>query len=797
MSANSMLLGTLGVKLDAATAEFEKKMAAAQSKIQGIAETAKTVSVASGAAFAAMAAGIAVASKAYDTQIQSERGLTAALKATGKATNIAIFKEQASALQDLSGIGDEVILSQHRMLATFGLNRDSILQLMPGLLDLSSTGMADLKTVTMAAAKAMEGMPGALSRYGIVLTDAQKEIIQTGTEQQRLAIITQKLAAFQGQAALASSTAAGQFRHVSGRIGDITEKIGEMLDKPLAKVLNVVQLSLKAVDNVLGNLSPEFKETAGTIILVVTALLGVTSVIAGLVALAPVLIGAFSAVGAAMLSAFWPVVIVIGAVAAAIVGTLFTIGVLKKAWDSNFMGMRTTIENFVKVVKQAWEFVRDGFVEALKSAKEIGKKILEAIGSAIESFVNSHIGMLRRLGDALGIETLAGLKDIKLDLTFDDVSDAAGGLKDAILDGLEAGADFTVDSIKTGFDVVKSTLGPLFDGLVDGLKNTPASSASTIPGAAATGSAVTGGVAEPEARTAEDVTEETGAIIGAVTKGLDSLGRVLQAFAEGGPIAAIIAIVAEALQFAPTFGKIITKFGQFLANMGKAFEPLLDALWPLIDTVIDLASVVFTLLIKLFPLAAIIVALAPVISAFASAVNFVVSGIIGAYNWIVDSLASVASAIPIIGDDIAKFIRKLRLDIDTSRPAAAETDDAYADMTDSVLGFGDEVDNTTGAMRELNEELSNIPQGFKVLAARFKALDPEMPTTTAVSGMQQTQMASGGGRQVGTVIEAVYIQSLDPDDAWDKMQSSIDRKNFQQTGTSIGTVGPYAAAEGG
>lgn len=809
------ILGTLGVKLDALTADFERKMAAAQSKIQGIAETAKKVSVASGAAFAAMAAGIAVASKAYDTQIQSERGLTAALKATGKATNIAIFKEQASALQDLSGIGDEVILSQHRLLATFGLNRDAILQLMPGLLNLSSTGMADLKTVTMAAAKAMGGMAGALSRYGIMLTDAQKKIIQTGTEQQRLAVITQKLAAFQGQAALASSTAAGQFRHVSGRIGDITEKIGEMLDKPLAKVLNAVQLSLKAVDNVLGNLSPEFKETAGAIILVVTALLGVTSVIAGLVALAPVLIGAFSIIGSTILGTFLPVVAIMALVAAAVAGVILTVGALKKAWDTNLGGIKDAVTLHVNAIKDGWEWLVSKLIVAWDFWADVAKKVMRSVTSWFESQVNAWIGMGRKLGEALGIETLANLRDIKLDLNLGDAKSNLFAAGDYIAERVAAAATATGEVIQDawseGMGVVKGALGPLFDDFkayIEGL----GTKLGKI-GAAGTGGTVAAGVTRPAAGpgipggaadAASGTTAEAGDVVMNAAQNLSSalgeaggvVGAFLQGLQGGGIFEAFANAIVEILKKTQFIGELLTALSPIMDLAVEAFERILSPLLPLIKSIIELVIIFLHLSMVLSPLTNIIRWLAPVFEYLGKAISWlarVLALVIGTVFRIIASIVGIvkkswAEKLRRVANQFAAYINP--------KPLANEMNNAG----NAAAYAGGEIEGLGDKANDVAEQLSNIPEGFKVAAARFAAMAPVTPTTAAITGASPsslTEAIAGRGTQVGTNIENVYIDAVDPDDAWDKMQSSIDRKNFQQTGTSIGTVGPYAAAEGG
>jgi hypothetical protein len=124
--------------------------------------------------------------------------------------------------------------SAQAQLATFKLNADQIQALTPRVLDLAE-GMrkfgrdqVDAEQAGIILGKALRGNAGELSRYGITLTDAQRELVTFGTEQEKVAALGEAIDAnYKGlseslnpyeQALVRSKNGTGDFVEILGGI---------------------------------------------------------------------------------------------------------------------------------------------------------------------------------------------------------------------------------------------------------------------------------------------------------------------------------------------------------------------------------------------------------------------------------------------------------------------------------------------------------------------------------------------------------------------------------------------------
>ncbi|MDA2916444.1 hypothetical protein MYX64_06345 [Nitrospinae bacterium AH_259_B05_G02_I21] len=161
-------------------------------------------------------------------QAQAETRLALALATVAENAPGALerLKAYAGELQKTTGIGDEATISMMALIGTFQVSEKSIRALTPAILDFATAQGIDLNTAALLVGKAMSGQIATLSRYGIVLTKTQSEIITTGTEAQKAAAIVELLSArFGGQAEAAEKARLGTGRFKS-TLGDILEVIG-------------------------------------------------------------------------------------------------------------------------------------------------------------------------------------------------------------------------------------------------------------------------------------------------------------------------------------------------------------------------------------------------------------------------------------------------------------------------------------------------------------------------------------------------------------------------------------------
>ena len=190
------------------------------------------------AAVGGLVAGLLKAAKATDEQERAEALLANTLtKVSGaRADEIQALKDQAAQLQQTTRFGDEMTISAQAMLGTFALNADQIQQLTPLLQDMAEAsrkgadGQADLQSVAIAVGKALTDGIGALTRYGVTLSEAQKEAFRMADQAGKVALVVEVLKAnFEGAAEAAGATFGGQMVRARNAVGDFVERIGALV----------------------------------------------------------------------------------------------------------------------------------------------------------------------------------------------------------------------------------------------------------------------------------------------------------------------------------------------------------------------------------------------------------------------------------------------------------------------------------------------------------------------------------------------------------------------------------------
>jgi hypothetical protein len=268
----------------------------------------------------------------------------------------------------------------------------------------------------------------------------------------------------------------------------------------------------------------------------------------------------------------------------------------------------------------------------------------------------------------------------------------------------------------------------------------------------------------------------------------------LQGFQSGGIFGAIIAVIIALISRLEAFKGIVEMLNQFLDFVIKALGPFLTTLVPLIGAFLTLVQSVLMIINALSFSNVAISMLTKVFGVLAKGINYLTQGI----AWVVNMLFEfVADVMEFFGaEDWAKSIRESKLDVggvateyseafasayeEPTRDiagAAEDLDDSFGGLDDSMGGFSDSMD-------EANESLTNVPQGFKVAAARFAAAMPE--PTDAGGGVAGS--AGGGTTSIGNV----YITSDDPAKIWGEIQKIIAWQNFAGTGTPIPSGAAYS-----
>ena len=166
----------------------------------------------------------------------AERKLEQALRNTGDASEESAeqLKKLASEVQNVSNFGDEAIITAQALLLSFAEvgGAQGAALLTPRLADLQAgiqglTGEStDLNAVTQAVGRALTQGSGALSRYGISMTEAQKAAFNTAEGMEKVRLLSEILDSnFKG---LAAATA-NPFVQAENAIGDLKEALGSEL----------------------------------------------------------------------------------------------------------------------------------------------------------------------------------------------------------------------------------------------------------------------------------------------------------------------------------------------------------------------------------------------------------------------------------------------------------------------------------------------------------------------------------------------------------------------------------------
>tara|TARA_R110000824_G_scaffold176451_1_gene355416 strand:+ start:5806 stop:7731 length:1926 start_codon:yes stop_codon:yes gene_type:complete len=141
--------------------------------------------------------------------------------ALGKTS--ATLKKYASALQQTTRFGDELILQGMAQLAFFIKDEEQLKIATKATLDLASAKGMDLVQAADLVAKSVGSSTNALSRYGIAAEGA------VGSEERLLSITDEIANLFGGQAEATTDSYQGAIDQLSNSFGDMQERIGQAL----------------------------------------------------------------------------------------------------------------------------------------------------------------------------------------------------------------------------------------------------------------------------------------------------------------------------------------------------------------------------------------------------------------------------------------------------------------------------------------------------------------------------------------------------------------------------------------
>ena len=147
---------------------------------------------------------------------------------------------------------DEVTLVGQSQLATFQMQTESIAKLTPALQTMAvaqygvNVSQEQLQNTANQLGRAFMGFDGALTRIGVTLNEAQKEILKTGTEMEKVDTLTKIIEGNFGDLNTAMrNTTEGALKAAQNSWGDFQELLGSKLAPTLINISN------KLVDDII------------------------------------------------------------------------------------------------------------------------------------------------------------------------------------------------------------------------------------------------------------------------------------------------------------------------------------------------------------------------------------------------------------------------------------------------------------------------------------------------------------------------------------------------------------------
>ena len=233
----------------------------------------KTIAKWGAIGFGALTAGAVLFAKqsidAAKDQVRIEKLLETTMKRTSNASKeqIQAIKDEASALQNVGIVGDEVALAGANQLAVYGLRSDQIKKLMPNLNDMiaKEKGLNGTQEDAVAMAdvigKAMNGKTKGLLKYGVSLTAAEEKLFKTMKQEQRMEFISKKLnESIGGTNKALRETDEGKIVAAKNAWGDMKEEVGKKLLPYLGKFAEWFETKIPAIQNFILGIADKIQE---------------------------------------------------------------------------------------------------------------------------------------------------------------------------------------------------------------------------------------------------------------------------------------------------------------------------------------------------------------------------------------------------------------------------------------------------------------------------------------------------------------------------------------------------------
>ena len=235
----------------------------------GMKTVAKWAAVGFGALTAAAGVFIKQSIDAAKDKLKADKMLETNLmkQANFKKEHIQMLKDEASALQDVGIVGDDVAVAGAGQLAIYKLKAEQIKTILPVIDDMvaKEKGFNGTQEDAIAMAdvfgKAVEGKTKGLVKYGVSLTDAEEKLFKTMKQEQRAEFLNKKLtAAIGGTNKALRETDEGKIVAAKGAWGDMQAELGKKLMPKLGAIAEWFHSKIPAIQDFILGIADKIQE---------------------------------------------------------------------------------------------------------------------------------------------------------------------------------------------------------------------------------------------------------------------------------------------------------------------------------------------------------------------------------------------------------------------------------------------------------------------------------------------------------------------------------------------------------
>lgn len=197
---------------------------------------------------------------AFDVQNNSERQLQTVLANVGASPDaFGNLAATASEIQGRTMYGDEAMLGGAAEFATYISDEEAVRSMM-GTLSNYAAGMSgggevgkqQMVDYATQLGKALDGTYDGLLKKGFTLSDAQKEIIENGTDMEKALVLDEVInQSWAGLAEQMANTPQGKIIQFKNNLGDLTEIAGSRLYPAVLRLFDVANANMPQIEGMM------------------------------------------------------------------------------------------------------------------------------------------------------------------------------------------------------------------------------------------------------------------------------------------------------------------------------------------------------------------------------------------------------------------------------------------------------------------------------------------------------------------------------------------------------------------